>query len=225
MPLNLPLGIRGYWSFPCGRRLGDHITQPVLNVNNLHPAASPSASWQTNSGNKIMNTQNKQTVTKTKNKIPSAVAEPISRLPIPIWCSNQLVLIGERADIDRFKEQAVGHSPWKKLKPRGNAPANPLNFHNFVPIPKEVLTAKSADIGPDWEMENWGAKMGACRTKRAEIGGERETGFLIYQFYTADAPPLAFIKSVSKKWPTMTFLLDFRGCVKATDGDLTEDFG
>ena len=79
---------------------------------------------------------------------------------MPNWCSNHLTVKGENDEVQRFKQKAVGHSPWEQ-PPIGEKP-NALNFHSLVPIPANVLQAGYEAQGYDWENNQWGCKWGAC---------------------------------------------------------------
>ena len=78
---------------------------------------------------------------------------------MPNWCQNHLRIHGPESDVQRFKTQAQGHSPWREAGE--TAALNPLNFHNLVPIPTEVLQAGYGEAGYDWELAHWGCKWGA----------------------------------------------------------------
>ena len=106
---------------------------------------------------------------------------------MPNWCNNKLAVYGPEADVIRFKEKAVSHSPWLKVEEQKE---NVLNFHSLVPIPPEVLEAGYEKAGYDWERNNWGCKWGACS---AELADEWE-GHLTYLFDTAWSPPIAILR-------------------------------
>lgn len=141
---------------------------------------------------------------------------------MPNWCSNTLRVIGPDDDARRFKEQAVGFGPWSKVEEQQQ---NILNFHSLVPIPAEILSAGYNDAGYDWERVNWGCKWGACDSTLAD----EWDGHLAYSFYTAWAPPVAFLEKLAPQWPTLTFLLDyeemgmcFKGITKAVGNSLED---
>ena len=141
---------------------------------------------------------------------------------MPNWCNNKLAVYGAVEDVTRFKEQAIGYSPWQKIKDQKE---NILNFHSLVPIPPEVLVTGYDDAGYDWERTNWGCKWGACHT---ELVDEWE-GHLEYAFDTAWSPPLAFLTKLAPDWPALTFLVDyeemgmgFKGIAKVA-GDAVKD--
>ena len=60
---------------------------------------------------------------------------------MPNWCANKLTITGPEAEVQAFKEKAVGHSPWSKPEELVNVEPNVLNFHSLVPVPDEVLAA------------------------------------------------------------------------------------
>ncbi|MGP8200310.1 MAG: hypothetical protein ACLQU4_12495 [Limisphaerales bacterium] len=84
---------------------------------------------------------------------------------MPNWCDNQLEVRGPSNDVKRFKKKAVGYYPWATPGEKQNGPADPLNFHNLVPIPKKVLKAENEDAVEDWARENWDTKWGAYESK------------------------------------------------------------
>jgi hypothetical protein len=56
-----------------------------------------------------------------------------------------------------------------------------------------------------WERENWGC---VCGAYEAVILDESEHQ-VVYDFLTAWAPPIAFLATAAKQWPTLTFLFDY----------------
>jgi hypothetical protein len=122
---------------------------------------------------------------------------------MPNWCSNHLTVKGEHAEVQRFKVQAVGHSPWE-TPPVDEEPAA-LNFHSLVPVPADVLQAGYENAGYDWELNNWGCKWGACSADLVEDNGHE----LLYGFDSAWSPPIAFLKHLGKLWPNLMFLLEY----------------
>jgi len=140
---------------------------------------------------------------------------------MPNWCTNKLVVHGPDEDVKRFKEKAIGNSPWHTEEEEKNV----LNFHNLVPIPPEVLSAGYERAGYEWELRNWGSKWGACS---AVLVDEWE-GHLEYAFETAWSPPIPFLSKLAPEWPTLIFLLDyeemgmgFKGITEVA-GDAVED--
>jgi hypothetical protein len=122
---------------------------------------------------------------------------------MPNWCNNHLTVKGGNEEVQRFREKAVGHSAWRKPPPDQNP--NVLNFHSLVPVPDDVLQAGYETRGYDWELANWGCKWGACDAEMVYDNGCE----LFYTFDTAWAPPIAFLTSLAKQWPALTFILEY----------------
>ena len=121
---------------------------------------------------------------------------------MPNWCSNILRIFGPDEDVQRFKQQAAGSSPWEHGEDQEQ---NILNFHSLVPVPPEVLSAGYDVAGWDWERINWGCKWGA---NEPSLTDEWE-GHLAYSFETAWVPPIPFLEKLAPQWPKLTFLLDY----------------
>ena len=142
---------------------------------------------------------------------------------MPNWCSNHLTVKGENEEVQRFKENAVGHNPWSK--PLDDGKPSPLNFHSLVPVPAYVLEQSYEKAGYDWECKEWGCRWGACEAELVDDNGCE----LFYSFDTAWAPPIAFLKHLGKLWPNLMFLLEyeepgmgFKGLCKV-HGEICED--
>jgi hypothetical protein len=121
---------------------------------------------------------------------------------------------GTAKDLAKFKKQAVGYSPWMTSEERAKEKPCGLNFHSLVPIPDQVLKADDQTMG-NWTDEHWGAFGGASYSGDASevdaLVGKGVPAVLLYSLDTRWVPPIAFLKNVSKKWPTLLFLLDYTG--------------
>ncbi len=144
---------------------------------------------------------------------------------MPNWCHNQTTVSGPPDEVQRFKEKAVGHSPWLPAAEVGREKPDQLNFHSLFPVPEELVKAGYNEAAYHWERDNWGCKWGARET---QILDEWDGG-VIYEFDTAWVPPLEFIEHVSKQWPRLTFDLEyeecgigFKGAAKAQAGQLND---
>lgn len=122
------------------------------------------------------------------------------------WCENKLIISGPGGDVDAFKKQALGHSPWLKPEERRNESPAALNFHSLVPIPDDVLAVDYDVAGYDWERENWGCKGGAANPTLIDVGPD----CVEYEFHTAWTAPIEFLKAVARKWPGLLFELEYR---------------
>jgi hypothetical protein len=127
---------------------------------------------------------------------------------MPNWCDNRLEAPGPSNDVKRFKKKAVGHDPWTSPEKIGDRPPDLLNFHSLIPIPKEVLKGGYADVGFDWELENWGAESGYEGPPRI-VDQCDDDGYVIHPFATPRDPPIAFLENASQQWPALLFLLDY----------------
>src|ERR1039457_6733289 len=96
--------------------------------------------------------------------VPSLASQE-EETTMPNWCENELTVDGPETDVARFKEKAIGKSPW------GDAEESFFNFHSLVPIPAEVIADGYCGSGYFWELDNWGCKWGASD---AELTKERE---------------------------------------------------
>jgi hypothetical protein len=123
--------------------------------------------------------------------------------PMPNWCLNKLTVRGSELAVDAFRKLAVGHSPWPRQR-EAEDKENPLNFHNLVPIPSEVLATGYVD-GANWERENWGCTYGASET----LIVEEWHGLVIYVFQTPWLPPIKLLETIARHFPELTFMLDY----------------
>lgn len=115
-----------------------------------------------------------------------------------------------------------------------------LSFHPFVPVPREVMLApydgnrlKEAAAkypewfgrfpnllsGYDWEHKNFGVKWDASEAFISDEGGSDDDYSLTYDFQTAWAPPMEFMHSLAKLYPTMNFVLSYREDGMGFEGD------
>ena len=103
---------------------------------------------------------------------------------MPNWCDNELVIEGEKEEIERFKEKAKDEE-------------GILSFSKFLPIPEKVNSY-------DWCMENWGTKWDAVNVGRCENDGAIE-----YSFGTAWSPPTFVVKKMCELFPNLKFELRY----------------
>jgi hypothetical protein len=144
---------------------------------------------------------------------------------MPNWCSNQLAVRGPAEDLQRFKERAIGHSPWSKPEEICSEAPSPLNLHSLAPVPAEMVKAGYNEAAYNWEKAHWGCKWGACNAQIVDEG----QGYVMYEFDTAWTPPLEFIEQVSKDWPALSLHLEynepgnaFHGTAEAKGGNLQD---
>ncbi len=126
---------------------------------------------------------------------------------MPNWCTNKLTVMGSYEDVRAFRDKAKGQSPWQRQREMEQEEEKPnlLSFHNFVPVPQDILAAGYNMAGHLWEVANWGCKWGAYQTRIIE----EWDGLVVYAFDTAWSPPIEFMEKVAKQFSTLTMLLDY----------------
>ena len=164
---------------------------------------------------------------------------------MPNWCSNNLEVYGERAEIEKFKvavETEESCLDFNKIHPM------PEDFKGLViggceidgtrermwrviggknvAIPQETIEMWQKQYGCagwyDWCIANWGTKWDASDPDVCDNGDG-----LIYHFDTAWSPPIQWLEYVSKKFPTLEFKMKyeeegmgFMGCARASEGSV-----
>ena len=155
---------------------------------------------------------------------------------MPNYCNNILIVSAKNnkgiKELKDFKNTAK--KPIKKLK-------SCISFENLFPTPKELLDEKapapdnkikkfqklySADDWYDWRIKNWSTKWDAIDPYLNNIKND----YLNYCFDTAWSPPLNLFVEVSKKYPNLTFELNyeergmwFAGSFKVKNGNIIFD--
>ena len=89
-------------------------------------------------------------------------------------------------------------------------------------INRLTIVGPAKDLQRFYRDERWMAAAGARHIELMEHSPDRHA----WQFDT-DAPPLPFLRTVSRQWPSLTFLLDYdceaerlKGLAKARNGRL-----
>ena len=113
---------------------------------------------------------------------------------MPNWVHNSLTVMGKPQDIAAFIHKAGQAVP--------NKEPNPLQFHNFVPVPNEF--SNSMEGLTDWEFKNWGCKWDAIN---CEIHPGEDDSEAFYYFDTAWDPPVKILKTIGQAHPDLLFLL------------------
>lgn len=138
---------------------------------------------------------------------------------MPNWCMNKLTIKGETARLEEFRKHAEGKRPAYSLSyeekeiyakindtASGVMPVNVLQFHNFIPVPEEILRKGYDEAGYDWERSNWGVKWGACDASIEDAGRENE---LVYVFNTPWRDPYNWLEATAKQYPDLKFRLEY----------------
>ncbi|MCX6762229.1 MAG: hypothetical protein NT093_00405 [Candidatus Moranbacteria bacterium] len=104
---------------------------------------------------------------------------------------NTLIVSGDKAERERFKKDVdTGHDD------------DYLSLYNLLPIPKELNEKR--DIRT-WCERNWGTPCDVSAEDRIETADE-----LVYHLFGISSPPTLWLKTVSKKFPTLEFGIRYR---------------
>lgn len=104
---------------------------------------------------------------------------------MPNWCNNDLFIQGDKQSINKLKEELFTTRD-VELE---------LTFNNIIPMPKEY---EQTGEWYDWRIANWGTKWDAD-SYVVEISEEE----IYSSFSTAWSPPIAFLYTLSKKYPDL----------------------
>ena len=122
---------------------------------------------------------------------------------MPNYCSNTLVIYGCREELSVFAAKARAPN-----NNDDNDAQSELKFSNFVPTPLASYDELERPITgelPFWyrfRVENWGTKW-----EPMDVTTLRTTNRLVYRFGTAWSPPEAWVDTVSKLFPKLSFYL------------------
>lgn len=140
---------------------------------------------------------------------------------MPNWCSNILIVSGEKKDLKAFEEYIKDDEckfSFNKIKPV------PKELNNTPsPAPKEVAKKNRKKYGyEDWYhfcIDEWGTKW-AIDPDTLKI--KKFSTNLCYTFQTAWTPPLQIYSILAKKFTELKFLYQYYepGCRLAGDGVL-----
>jgi len=112
----------------------------------------------------------------------------------------------------------------------------------FIPFPKELEKIEQhvspsgevitygvlTDEAWKWQHDNWGVKWGDCHANVIDHTNDYETGLgkAVYLFNTPWGPMLPAITTISKKWPTLSFVntwdesgMGFMGAASFVNGE------
>ena len=135
---------------------------------------------------------------------------------MPNWCSNTLTVTGPMNDVALFVKITQNPSSIDPDEQRYTI------AQRFIPFPKELEKTEQhispsgevitygvlTDEASKWQNDNWGIKWGDCHTNVIDHTNDYKTGFgkAIYLFNTPWGPMLPAINTISKKWPTLSFV-------------------
>jgi len=131
---------------------------------------------------------------------------------MPNWCHNKLRVTGDAGAVERFREAV-------------KTDEQPLSFERILPTPADLL--EEGGIMPGWyiwRINHWGTKWDASFDEPfvalgaetadpdASPRGEAESTIddsVLYQFDTAWSPPESIMIVLGRKYPDLTFTLEF----------------
>jgi len=161
---------------------------------------------------------------------------------MPNWCSNTLIVTGDKEELKKFKEFAQTEKDGK---------INVLDHEQFIPYPQKFKDLDKEDAncsfnlgegenkekdkdklvdglnGYDWCLKYYGTKWGICEPNLNSDDNDDE---LVYLFETAWSPPLPIIKKMGEMFKSLNFSLefeesgcDFMGNFCVEDGEIIND--
>jgi len=131
---------------------------------------------------------------------------------MPNWCDNAMKVRGRRRELKKFLTEVMSVDEYRRQY---------LDFEKIVPL---------GDPGDDWldkRIDNWGTKwnLDGCDFALQDEGTHLEIWFL-----TAWSPPVPVMGALTKKYPELSFRLDysecgtgFRGVFESEKGEVLKD--
>jgi len=116
---------------------------------------------------------------------------------MPNWCENNLIVSGEKSELDKFKKEVQG-TGWDSVTP------SLLDFNQIIPMPQEVIDEGYDESGYSWETANWGCKWGAH-----EVDFYESDKALHYYFETPWSPPEPILLAMGDKYSKLDFRLEY----------------
>ena len=114
---------------------------------------------------------------------------------MPNWCHNELIIEGKAKEITAFKKKA-------------RSEYGPLSLDKLHKKP-DGLKGTVAGVDNynwyDWCLKNWGTKWDVIEATLAANGKDN----MSYEFLSAWAPPVAWLRKVSKDYPGLEFTLRY----------------
>lgn len=157
---------------------------------------------------------------------------------MPNHVENDLVVHGDPETLKAFADFAKGPGGTVVANPP-DTPETLLSAHKFIPLPEHFLadryTCEKCSFqasrgrsdktgqrcpncdsylkdwynsgGYDWCIEHWGTKWGFYEIELE--CADFEEGEIRYTFQTAWSPPIPVIQAMSKRFPSLSFALDY----------------
>lgn len=136
---------------------------------------------------------------------------------MPNWCYNELNVIGEIADINKFVNDVKSDE-------------SPLSFEKLFPVPQEIKNTNAEKISYEhyeWCFYNWGTRSEADdqEVDFDEYEVKNNMHGVVYTFATAWSPPNEWLKYVAVLYPTLRFDLSYEEPLAGYEGHLIIDKG
>lgn len=117
---------------------------------------------------------------------------------MPDWCENNLQIKGNQSDIDKFFEDTFG--TLQKAIDLIEKEECEFPFESILPFPDDIYGKELIQ----WCVNNWGCKLG---NRMIEIS--KQSNKVNITILTAWSSPMVFFKTIRKKYPKLTFQMDF----------------
>jgi hypothetical protein len=138
---------------------------------------------------------------------------------MPNWCSNILVVMGKKDEVEKFKlrcgeeKMLENHFPTPNELLINESPARDKD------LSEELFTKYGAKDWYDWRVNNWGTKWEVSDLFLKEDNNiDGNLIALVYTFDTAWAPPEIGIQNISGMYKDVIFHLEFEEPGMAFEG-------
>lgn len=128
------------------------------------------------------------------------------------YCYNKITIKGEQGAIREMLSFTFGE--------KENAP---FHFDTISPVPEEL--SGNPDLGYWWRLDHWGTRSGPM-----ELSIETFPHQTVVEFDTAWSPAVGIVEELAKKFPNLTFIIqyeesgcDFSGARKYENGELVRE--
>lgn len=127
---------------------------------------------------------------------------------MPNWCNTTIVLSGDKSELNRFFEENKNVETGESLSLNRSVPVPSPLLGDDWQSDKNIAASNKERYGfegwYDWRVENWGTKWEPEQPCHEFVGDK-----LHYYMDTAWSPPLAWIKAVSLKYPSIEFWVEY----------------
>ena len=146
---------------------------------------------------------------------------------MPNWSSNTLIVTAKAGSPEAEAQLAEFVA-----KIRGAEKSDKGIFSQFYPCPQELYDnpGNGFDTWYKWHVNHWGTKWDVLYGD-VTFGEGEAIGYFQMWFDTAWSPPLAFVVSVSKEYPLLSFRIayseggmGFAGYTDVVNGEIMEEY-